>query len=77
MGKSKNSHSVSHPTPISNTLTDWWISTIGKLQMIWCDHCSHTRPGNNYFGQNVPRCDSSYSLPHLIVGRLLGEVLRY
>ena len=28
-------------------------------------------------GQNVPLCDSPYSLPHLIVARLLDEVLRY
>ena len=26
-------------------------------------------------GQNVPLCDSPYSLPHLIVARLLGEVM--
>ena len=28
-------------------------------------------------GQNAPLCDSPYSLPHLIVAQLLGEVLRY
>mgnify|MGYP001803390833 CR=1 FL=1 len=28
-------------------------------------------------GQNVPLCDSPYSLPHLLVARLLCEVLRY
>ena len=45
--------------------------------MIWCDHCLHKRPGNNYMGQNLPFCDSPYSLPKLIVARLLSEVLRY
>ena len=28
-------------------------------------------------GQNVPLCDSPYSLPHLIVARLLDPVLQY
>ena len=27
--------------------------------------------------QIVPLCDSPYSLPHLIVAQLLGQVLRY
>ena len=55
----------------------WWMSSVGKLQMIWCGHCFYIWPGKNYFGQNVPLCDLPYSLPHLIVARLLREVLRY
>ena len=53
------------------------MSSVSKLQMIWCGNCFYIWPGKNYFGQNVPLCDSPYSLPHLIVARLLREVIRY
>ena len=29
-----------------------WISSVGKLQMMWCDHW------NNHLDQNVPLCNS-------------------
>ena len=34
----------------------WWISSVGKLQMIWCNHCFHTRPENIYVVQSMTLC---------------------
>ena len=63
-GESKNVTPISHPTPISNALTDWKCGGYHPLvSSRWYQF--QTWPGNS----KISLCDSPYSLPQLIAIR--------
>ena len=71
--KIKLSHLICHPTLISNSLSDSKRGGCQKFQILWCDHGFLTFLGIKLSVKIDPSV-IHFSLPHIIVWSLLGDI---